>query len=67
MHQRFFLAEDRPYIFIIPPPYLAVPNDTEKENYQWDIVDQIRNDTHDDQNGHLVEKRTVISIDSLIK
>ena len=55
-----FCPDDRPFVFVIPPPYLVAPNATDQENYQWKIVDQIQNETdHDDDP---VEKRTVIFV-----
>ena len=55
-----FCPDDRPYVFVIPPPYLVAPNVTDQEDYQWKVVDQIHNETdHDDDP---VEKRTVIFV-----
>lgn len=55
-----FHPEDRSYVFIIPPPYLAASNDTDPEKYQWKIVEPIQNET--DHNDDPVEKRTVIFV-----
>ena len=56
------LAEVRPYSFIIPPPYLAVNNDNEKETKnEWNIIDEKKNDT-DDNDDDAATKRILLFV-----
>ena len=56
------LADVRPYVFIIPPPYLPASNASDNETYEWKIDDdddeQKLNDTDDDDDS--VKKRIVL-------